>query len=105
MGIRNVSDTYFCEAIRSGSVPATGSTSELVGQDPERKGLIVYNHSPNPWFLKYGTSGSSDDFNTRLAADTEWTMPKPPYTGSIWGAGGAGAGSAATGSIKYLQLL
>lgn len=66
----------------------------LIDENVDRVGLYVFNDSPQPLYLKYGLSGSTEDFTHMVYAYTLHVVEEPVYTGSMWGVWALSTGSA-----------
>jgi hypothetical protein len=89
-----VGDLYF--GAYSGSAKAAATSSvQLLAADVNRKGLIVFNDSPNILFLKFGAAAKTNDYTLQVAPATKYESPWPLVPqGVISGVWGAASGSA-----------
>lgn len=76
----------------------------LLGANPQRKALIVFNNSPNPLLIKFAQklSGSfappsitTSDFTTQITSSAQFQIGAPCPTGSLLGVWPGGASGSA----------
>lgn len=87
------------------SVPVSTSAVEVVASTPTRKGLLVYNHSSQILYIKYGTGVAISPASFTIAIPANWYGRLPwgnVYTGAVWG---MWAGADASGSAQVTQLV
>jgi len=81
-------------------VAAATSTTTLLGAEPHRKMVSIYNDSTAIMFMKLGGGAATNEFTIRMAADSFYELPEYGiYTGSI-----TAVWTAATGSAQVAQF-
>jgi len=81
-------------------VAAATTTTTLLGAEPHRKMVSIYNDSTAVMFMKLGGGAASNDFTIRMAADSFYELPdNGMYTGSI-----TAVWVSATGSAQVAQF-
>jgi len=83
-----------CSTATLSNVNDTASSTSLLASASTRLGVMVFNDSAYPLFLKYGATASATSFTVKIAAGAYWEMPQPIYTGAIdgiWSVDGSGA--------------
>jgi hypothetical protein len=66
-------------------VAASVTVVTLSAANASRTGLIVYNESPSPLFLKFGVSAATTDYTVQIPPSGYWVMDMPIDPGIITG--------------------
>lgn len=83
------------------ATPATASANvTLVGANPARAGLTIYNDAKKIVYVKFGVSASLTDYTMQMADDDYYEVPFG-YTGRI----DAFADAGATGDIRVTEIV
>lgn len=79
-------------AVRSKVAAATSSTL-LLAANGRRVDAVIYNDSASAMYLMFGSSGTTDDFSDKIAANSLYVLPIK-YQGSIYAVWDSATGNA-----------
>lgn len=92
-------DYFLATAVATGSVSAASVPGvSVMRQNLNRKFFSIFNDSPSAAYVKFGPSGTLQDFCFQLPAYAYYESPIPCVSSEVWG-----CWQTATGSVKFSE--